>query len=710
MEKVSIIIPVYNTEEYLEKSFDSILSQTYTNLEVIVINDGSNEETSNKLKQYEKEDNRIKLYELPERKGVGHARNLGLAKSTSKYIYYVDSDDYLETNTIDLLVTYIKDQPIISGGIRTTNFLNSYAVIFEGLQQKKQMTHNRFNLIKRNASVNFMFRRDFLIENNFKHDESIGIYSDLLFIVPIIAEVPIITHVPQALYFRRRRNDPIKNPSLSQSDPLIKAQDYLEMCIKLIQMNLNEEARIFINQQLINYYRKDIVKLFKEEENIDVLFDDLVKAIKQIDYEDIKTFDWFLKRELKPIIKENKKTYKKRNSSHQLLRELRSVIKAKNKKRKFYRLIYDKIFLKMPLKDDLIFFESFLGKSYSDSPKAIYEKIIENNPHYKSVWSFNETDRNIPGKPKLVKRFSLRYFYYLARAKYWVSNSRLPIFLSKRENNVYLQTWHGTPLKRLVFDMDEIHSADPNYKENFHKQSRRWDYLSSPNKYSSEIFKRAFDYKNEVLEYGYPKNDILYNKNNKSNIDALKEKLNLPLDKKVVLYAPTWRDDDYFSRGKYRFELELNLQEMRNKLGDEYIIILRMHYFIANQLELNDYENFAFDYSLHDDISELYLVSDVLITDYSSVFFDYANLKRPILFFTYDIEKYRDQLRGFYLDMEKELPGPLLMTSEEVIDSLINIERVSNEYNEKYDEFYNKFCKWEDGNAAEKTVKTVFNN
>src|SRR5699024_9544165 len=117
---------------------------------------------------------------------------------------------------------------------------------------------------------------------------------------------------------------------------------------------------------------------------------------------------------------------------------------------------------------------------------------------------------------------------------------------------------------------------------------------------------------------------------------TLKRKLNLPLDKKVLLYAPTWRDDEFYSKGNYRFTLQLDLQKMQDELGDEYIILLRMHYVIASQLDIFEFKGFAYDYSDYDDINELYLVSDVLITDYSSVFFDYANLKRPILFYTYD--------------------------------------------------------------------------
>jgi CDP-glycerol glycerophosphotransferase len=278
----------------------------------------------------------------------------------------------------------------------------------------------------------------------------------------------------------------------------------------------------------------------------------------------------------------------------------------------------------------------------------------------------------------------------------------------KRKGNIYLQTWHGTPLKKLVFDMNDVYSANPNYKKNFYYQSRRWDYLISPNQYSSEIFRRAFKYDKELLEVGYPRNDILYHPNKKELIKSIKQRIGLPLDKKVILYAPTWRDDEYYESGKYKFKLKLDLMKMKELLGSEYVILLRMHYFIADKIATEGLEGFAYNLSSYDDIAELYLISDVLITDYSSVLFDYAHLRRPMLFFTYDLEKYRDTLRGFYINMEEDLPGPLLKTTDEIIYSIQNLSQIESNYKEKYDEFYQRFCSWDQGNASELVVKRVF--
>ncbi|HBI73569.1 MAG TPA: CDP-glycerol:glycerophosphate glycerophosphotransferase, partial [Lachnospiraceae bacterium] len=278
----------------------------------------------------------------------------------------------------------------------------------------------------------------------------------------------------------------------------------------------------------------------------------------------------------------------------------------------------------------------------------------------------------------------------------------------KKKGNIFLETWHGTPLKKLVFDQEEVMGASPLYKAQFYKQSRVWDYLVSANHFSSEAFRSAFLFDKEILEYGYPRNDILHRDNKEEIAARIRKKLKIPEGKKTILYAPTWRDNEYYGHGKYKFALHLDLRLLRKELGEDYVVLLRTHYFIADSLDVTGVEDFAINVSKYDDISELYLVSDMLITDYSSVFFDFANLKRPILFYTYDLDKYRDMIRGFYLDIETEVPGPLLYTNEEVVEAIKHIEDISSEYQEKYDAFYERFCSLEDGHAAEKIAREVF--
>lgn len=706
MESVSVIVPVHNTQSYITECIKSLTEQTYKNLEIILIDDGSDYECQKLLNELTKQDNRIKLYRSEENRGVGVARNLGLRKATGDYVYFVDSDDYVPPKTIELLVKHIGSNPVIRGKIKNTYFSKSFAVIFEGLFKPKYYTEKRYNLIKNNSVVNFLFTKDFIKENRLVFSEQVEVFADLEFLIPALNAVEQVPFLKEALYFKRKRNDPISNPSLSQLDTTLKINDFLHVYNRLRdKYNTQALEEEFLDRQFLNFYRKDIVKLFEDNNMIDCYYDDLSELSRKVNNNLIKEYDWPLRKEIRHLVNGDITRYKKVNNRHQFLRDFRQGLKTK---RKFYRFLYKRCFMKMPIKENFIFLESFLGKNYSDSPKYIYEYMIKNNMDYKFVWSFREPI-DIPGKHIQVKRFSLRYFYYLARSKYWISNSRLPKYLLKRKGNIYLQTWHGTPLKKLVFDMDDVFSADPKYKKNFYEQSRRWDFLSSPNKYSTQIFRSAFKYNKEFLEYGYPRNDILYQKNTKEKIISLKKEMGIPLDKKVILYAPTWRDDEYYSRGKYKFTLKLDLENLQKHLGTDYIILLRMHYFIASELDISDFQGFAYNFSSYNDIAELYLVSDILITDYSSVFFDYANLRRPILFFTYDLEKYRNQLRGFYIDMEKEVPGPLLMNNQEVLNAILNINKVNEEYRERYEQFYNRFCLWDDGNATKRTVERVFN-
>lgn len=381
---------------------------------------------------------------------------------------------------------------------------------------------------------------------------------------------------------------------------------------------------------------------------------------------------------------------------------------------KLYKWIFGFLGIVLPKDSKLVIFESFLGKQYSDSPRAIYEYMLERESGYKMYWSVDKRhskafDEDVP----TVNRFSIKWLFLMTRASRWVSNSRLPLWIPKPSQTIYLQTWHGTPLKRLAADMDEVHmpgTSTTKYKENFLKEASKWDYLVSPNAYSTEIFKKAFAFDQTMIESGYPRNDFLINCNNQETISEIKNRCDLPIDKKVILYAPTWRDNQFYAKGKYKFDLQLDLNRLWEEFGKEYVIILRLHYLVAENLDLTSYEGFVYDFSSHEDIRELYLIADLLITDYSSVFFDYANLKRPMLFYVYDVDDYRDNLRGFYFNFEAKAPGPLVKTTEEIIKEIQKIDENGFVPSITTEAFYNKFCYLEDGYASERVVKEVFGN
>ncbi|MDQ0269114.1 bifunctional glycosyltransferase/CDP-glycerol:glycerophosphate glycerophosphotransferase [Cytobacillus purgationiresistens] len=700
MKKITVIMPVYNTAEFLQESVYSVMNQTYNHLELMLINDGSEESCTELIEQLSQEDARILPLHINENKGVGFARNLGVEKASHDYIYFLDSDDYLPPHTLELLVNHINDHDMISGStILTTTKVESTDIKPEATRVNQTLEKSFDNI----SALNRLIKLDFIKSHQIKFSEEVTCYADLPFIVDMmhhlnVTETPMIK---EASYSKRVRNDPISNPALVQLDANKKAVDFLTVYLFLKDNYKNsDQINMFLDDHLLSYYKLKHHLFYQDQATLPLIS----AAVQKSSTQPKQKLNSFVKAQWKSLKNENYKKFIQQTETEILLKDIKTALSGRTKLKTF---LYKKVFTRLPLKEKSIVFESFLGKNYSDSPKNIYEYMLENNPDYQFIWIFNKK-REIPGNAKQVKRFSLQYYYYLATSKYWVSNSRIPLHLNKREGNVYLQTWHGTPLKKLVFDMNEVYSANPKYKGHFFEQSRRWDYLISANQYSSDIFKRAFKFDKQMLEFGYPRNDMLHSNIKETNAKKVKEKLNIPADKKVILYAPTWRDDDFYAPGKYKFKLMLDLEKMKNELGDEYVILLRMHYFIADHIETTGVEDFAYNLSKYDDIAELYLISDILITDYSSVFFDYSNLKRPILFYTYDLEKYRDTLRGFYIDMEEEVPGPLLKSTEEIISAISNIEEVERQYEDKYARFYNKFCGWEKGHATEKAVQTVF--
>lgn len=422
--------------------------------------------------------------------------------------------------------------------------------------------------------------------------------------------------------------------------------------------------------------------------------------------------------------------YKDKKSSERIYKEIRdfqpqnkikkTIIKSEyylaafnrfRKSKKYFpimKLSYKIMRKVIPVNDKIIVFESGLGRQYSDSPKVIYEELVKRDLDYEYIWISNKRIpfRNLSSKR--IKRLSPSYYYYLARAKYWVNNQNFPKYIEKGKNNIYLQTWHGTPLKKMVNDLDHVVGRADDYLESTTRLAEDWNYLISPSKYATEKFSSAFKYKNKILETGYPRNDIFYKENKNEMKKDIKNRLNIPKDKKIILYAPTFRDNEKLNN-KFQLDFQLDLKQMQEKLGENYIILVRLHVIVSTKLIISeDLTEFAINVSNYNDMQELLLISDVLITDYSSSMFDFANTKKPMLFYTYDLKEYRDDVRGFYIDFEAEAPGPLLFNTEEVIKSLENIDQITVNYKEKYNKFVQKYCELEDGSATERIVDIIF--
>lgn len=756
----SIIITYKDTkgnEKYIERCLESIADQTYNNYEIILAHNDL-EYISGLI-----DDSilNIKTIEMKDYDGISKYKNKAIEKATGEFLIFIDADDFLHPNALIYAKQMIEgnglERNVFKFGISKTNldktstlntnkraFFDNEALtkledifndvdieinnkqiknLVNGMFEKGIIGHKSTEFTPKNyfKKLNYQFRvhsyiirKSFLIQNDIQFDNDNVLYNDIPFLLELYNKTPYIIQSNTKLYYKFIHNDPINSPSLTQEEHedriLQRVRALKDGLFKCIDNEIAKKVKI----EAIRYYLYKVIKsdLFTDFSSEMYEIYQLLNQIFNYPSSEINlsTRHSF---EINAIKKGKLKKAFILSKSRVLGYKTYQFMKPKNQRFR-QKKIQKNVFTKLPIKENTILYESFLGRNYSDSPKAIFNYLLEKDKDkWEHIWILNdkklvENEQEFKNENvKIIKRFGWQYFYYITVSKYFILNMRQPKWLYKKAEQTILSTWHGTPLKRLVFDMENVTSANKNYKKDFYNQSRNWDYLIAANKYSEEVFESAFMYpKENILTYGYPRNDVLHNHTNDDK-QLIKEKLNLPTSKKVILYAPTWRDDEFHSAGNYKFKLQMDLERMRREFGEEYVIALRMHYFISDNIDLTGFEDFAYDFSKYNDINDLYISSDILITDYSSVFFDFANLKKPILFFTYDIEKYQSLLRGFYIDVHNDLPGPLLRSNDELIDAIKNIKLTVEKYKEKYETFYQKYCYLEDGNATERIVDKV---
>lgn len=414
---------------------------------------------------------------------------------------------------------------------------------------------------------------------------------------------------------------------------------------------------------------------------------------------------------------------------------LRYMPKTRLKVRKSYwareKRVYDETAARVAVNERLVFFESFGGRSFSCSPRAIYLEMLRQDRFndYRFVWCFKSSERVeeeistepllANGRTLIVQRGSEEYFRALASAKVLVLNTRLPEYVFPKPEQVFVQCWHGTPLKRLGYDVQiettNALNTTQELADRFGLDARKWTYLLSPSPYTSQHLADAFGLPEErresvIIEEGYPRNDELA----LARQDAtgarqreLREQLGVPAGKKVLLYAPTWRDDSYKAGVGYTFDYLIDFDLLRRELGEEWVVLFRPHYYIANHFDFSPYGDFIIDVSDWPDINELYIAADALVTDYSSVMFDYAILRRPIMLFVPDYEKYASDIRGFYFDLS-EIPGPHCAQTVELVSMLRDPAAYWETYGAAYDAYVECFCPKDDGHATVRVIERIW--
>lgn len=362
-----------------------------------------------------------------------------------------------------------------------------------------------------------------------------------------------------------------------------------------------------------------------------------------------------------------------------------------------YRVVMSFVFRMLGLliktDDNLVLFVSFMGLNFNDSPKAIYD-YMKAHPKYKSyrcVWAL-ENPSKFP-ELETVKIDTPAYFKTALKAKYWVTNTNIERGLHfKKKGQKYLNTWHGVALKHIGNDV--VGRNDFNFDT--------VDHLCVCGDYDERVYKSAFRAKeSSYLKCGLPRNEELWNVTDEKTVE-MQRKLGIPADKKVILYAPTWRESTDGGKS-YEIKPPINFDKWRDGLGDEYVILFRAHHQTTKVLGVQ-YDEFVRDVSDYPAVNDLMIVSDMLITDYSAIAFDYSILCRPIFCYAYDYDTYLAE-RGTYFDIDDRYPNKSCRTEEELLAKIKGVDYEAECANTK--RFRNEFIQYGIG-ATEACVKAEF--
>lgn len=722
---VSVVTPVYNSAKTIEQTVRSVLANKDVSVEIIAVVDGSPDNSAEILRQLQQE---IPQLVVMEHDNVGGAKTLnrGLKAARGRYVAFLDGDDWLEEGALDRLVGMCdRDASQIgigylvkwTAGVKT-HIHDQLALLFTKPLTSITKDGGGQTLFVDSFYTGKLFDRQFLLDHNIWFNPRL-LYADRPFVNAAETAASRISTTNDVVGYWRK----VKNGN-SITDQRATLKNYLDRLASYFDVRDQVWARApaaIRDKSLIALDRILGPRIFW-------VIGRLPAFARNTEFFQATQFylrsignSWITARraDRKFNVKRRHRGYMQILRDHSVRSRFQMVLK---------RLVYLELGLRksakelkgkkhftpdaFPVDPTLVVFESFFGKEYGGQPRYIYEELLTSDKYFKGVWVVNPeraTPLDIPGPVIQVKRGSPDYYRYLSRAGFWVNNIRFPVY-QKPTGTTYFQTWHGTPLKRLSGDIQMTSGPEVEARKDAIRESRLWDYMLSQNAYSSEIFDRAYELECPVLNAGYPAADALAEM--APGNPELREKLGIPEGKKVVLYAPTWRDTNRQpgQAWKFDFTLPFDPQTLLDALGDDYVLVLRMHHLVTLDLPAEDLGRSVFDASKVDDATQVLGLADVLISDYSSIFFDYAVTGKPMVFFMPDRAAYESEMRGFYLDPDQDLPGPVVDTQDQLLATCRDLDAQTRTYADRYKAFQRTFLSQQDGTAARRIIADVFQN
>lgn len=710
MAYLSIVIPVYNVAEYVRQCITSVVSQADETVEVVVVEDHSTDRSYEIVQELAAIHNNVRIVRPERNFGLGAARNLGVLHSTGTYVAFLDSDDYFAPGAVRSIldrcrstgadVIFYDYARLYWNNKKVRNVMGHLL----GLHHDPIRLEDCPELLKiLNIAHNKAYKRSFLNENDLTFPT--GYYEDVPFTYPVLCLAGSIALLDRVcVMYRQRFRGSILRTADSRHMQIIEQVDLL--------------LDRFSSDERLAPWRDEIW-----DRSANHCLSVLAKGSERLPPELRREFfgraSVVLARYLPanhkfPLDSQGLKYRFLAGGDYGSFQALKVANSYRLMLRNKYRPVVQRAWRKLrsspivlpAMDENLAVFTTMWGREPRGNPLAIAERLEEFAPLIRPVWLLNRlTVEGLDGSPNydFVAMNSDEHKQLMRTAKFFVNDVNFPNSTLKREGQVHLQTQHGTPLKFMGMDM-QAYPIAANHMNfwNLLGRVKFWDFNLSSNRYSTEVLARAFPGNHEILEFGYPRNDVLVEPP-VGLASEVRRRLGISDASFCVLYTPTYRD------GYTEFDLDLDPKPVLEALGENATLLIRGHHSYrdtASAARLTE-EGRIIDVTDWPEAAPLYLASDMLICDYSSTMFDFAVLGRPIVIYAPDWKRYRST-RGTYFDILEEPPGATAQSMDQLARVLRDREFESSESLELLRMFRNRFCEYDDGRATERVIRRVF--
>lgn len=714
MPQLSFVLAVHGEQAYLEECVATLLGQDVADVELVVVDDASADHAPRLLAELAERDPRVRVCHLPDRVGLGEARNRGLDLALGDYVWFVQATDLVPPGALDAIV----------GGLSATtpDVLLVHHSREDSLGRSRPGPQRKLLAAIADAGAvtleqrpgladaapeawDKLFRRALLQELGIRF--AARGHGDLEVTWPALLAAERIAAAPAVGYIRRRPGNALVEGSpvdvLASCDavfafldarPDVAAARRRLVLPALLRYQLSLLGRV-PRARRREYFARMSATYRRHRTGDEPMPAGRVARVRA----ELVERDGYRAFELLEQSLAGRRELRSRRAAASRLRA-RTAARARNLElRRYYRRR-----LTEPIDPQLAVFAAYWYRGYACNPRAIYEKARELVPDMRGVWVVKrDAVGDLPPGVDHVVAGTRAYYDLIARAGSFVNNVNFPDHLVKREGTVHVMTHHGTPLKQMGLDLR--HHPVTGSRMNFPallRRCERWDYSVSSNVFSTLVWERVYPTRYESLEVGYPRNDVLATAG-AAEVRQARERLGIAPDQVAVLYAPTHRE---YQEG---YVPVLDLAAAAQGLGPDHVLLARLHYFYGADPLLRDLQRAGRvrDVAAHPSVEELCLAADVLVTDYSSLMFDYAVLDRPIVIHAPDWEVYR-AIRGTYFDLMVEAPGVVTRTVQELVEAFSSRAVSDDDARRARAAFRARFCSLEDGQAAERVVRRVW--